>query len=321
MSTLIAVTQTSAWGHGLATSTPDGTTLDVWYPSPALGAAPAGARPPADLVAAERHDADRDVDVHVVLTALDLTVPPTDAADAYLRLHLLSHRLVRPHEVDLTGIFGVLATVVWTDRGPCAVGGFEAVRTRLRARTGSAPVVLAVDKFPRMVDYVVPEGVRIGDGARVRLGAYLAPGTTVMPEGFVNFNAGTLGESMVEGRISQGVVVGDGSDVGGGASIMGTLSGGGRQVVSVGRRSLLGANSGLGIPLGDDCVVEAGLYLTAGTRVTLVVDGPDAGRVVRASELAGIDHLLFRRNSQTGTVQAVAREGSGVRLNAALHEH
>jgi 2,3,4,5-tetrahydropyridine-2-carboxylate N-succinyltransferase len=279
---------------------------------------------PAQLRALERTDDARGVRTVVVRTQVDLDAPPTDAADAYLRLHLLSHRLVAPHGQNLEGLFGVLANVVWTDRGPCAVEGFEATRLRLRAATGTQVTVYGVDKFPRMVDYVVPSGVRVADADRVRLGAHLAPGTTVMHEGFVNFNAGTLGASMVEGRISAGVVVGDGSDVGGGASIMGTLSGGGREVISVGRRSLLGANAGLGIPLGDDCVVEAGLYLTAGSKVTLLggVD-PDGtrreDRVVKARDLSGVDGVLFRRNSLTGGVEAVARSGAGVELNAALH--
>jgi len=257
------------------------------------------------------------VRVEVVRTVVDLDTPPADTADAYLRLHLLSHRLVAPHGQNLDRIFAVLPNVVWTDRGPCAVDGFETTRARLRAATGVPVTVLGVDKFPRMVDYVVPSGVRIADADRVRLGAHLAPGTTVMHEGFVNYNAGTLGTSMVEGRISAGVVVGDGSDIGGGASIMGTLSGGGREVVSIGRRSLLGANAGVGIPLGDDCVVEAGLYVTAGTKVTLLVDGET--KVVKARDLAGADGVLFRRNSLTGGVEAVARQGSGVELNAALH--
>ena len=187
--------------------------------------------------------------------------------DAYLRLHLLSHRLVRPHGLNLDGIFGVLTNVVWTSAGPCPVDDFEATRLRLRAAQGPVQV-FGVDKFPRMTDYVVPTGVRIADADRVRLGAHLAEGTTVMHEGFVNYNAGTLGTSMVEGRITAGVVVGDGSDVGGGSSIMGTLSGGGTQVVSIGERCLLGANAGIGISLGDDCVVEAGCYVTAGTKVT-----------------------------------------------------
>ncbi len=246
--------------------------------------------------------------------AADLTEPPRDVPDAYLRLHLLSHRLVRPHAQNLDGIFGVLTNVAWTSAGPCPVDDFEATRLRLRAQ---GPVqVFGVDKFPRMTDYVVPSGVRIADADRVRLGAHLAEGTTVMHEGFVNYNAGTLGTSMVEGRITAGVVVGDGSDVGGGSSIMGTLSGGGTQVVSIGRRCLLGANAGIGISLGDDCVVEAGCYVTAGTKVTL----PD-GRVVKALELSGGDHLLFRRNSVTGTVEVVPWRAGGVALNEALHQN
>ncbi|MBO9553368.1 2,3,4,5-tetrahydropyridine-2,6-dicarboxylate N-succinyltransferase [Cellulomonas sp.] len=311
------MTARTAWGFGLATLTHDGTTLDVWYPAPELGAPADDAVAPADLTAAERTDDLRGVRVEVVRTVVDLDTPPADTADAYLRLHLLSHRLVAPHGQNLDGIFAVLPNVVWTDRGPCAVDGFETTRARLRAATGVPVTVLGVDKFPRMVDYVVPSGVRIADADRVRLGAHLAPGTTVMHEGFVNYNAGTLGTSMVEGRISAGVVVGDGSDIGGGASIMGTLSGGGREVVSIGRRSLLGANAGVGIPLGDDCVVEAGLYVTAGTKVTLV--GGDEPKVVKARELAGVDGVLFRRNSLTGGVEAVGRQGSGVELNAALH--
>ncbi len=311
------MTARTAWGFGLATVTLDGTTLDVWYPAPALGAPADDAAAPAELTAGERTDDLRGVRVEVVRTVVDLDTPPADAADAYLRLHLLSHRLVAPHGQNLDGIFAVLPNVVWTDRGPCAVDGFETTRARLRAATGVPVSVLGVDKFPRMVDYVVPTGVRIADADRVRLGAHLAPGTTVMHEGFVNYNAGTLGTSMVEGRISAGVVVGDGSDIGGGASIMGTLSGGGREVVSIGRRSLLGANAGVGIPLGDDCVVEAGLYVTAGTKVTLLVDGET--KVVKARDLAGADGVLFRRNSLTGGVEAVARQGSGVELNAALH--
>ena len=248
---------------------------------------------------------------------MDLDAPPADTADAYLRLHLLSHRLVAPHAQNLDGLFAVLPNVVWTDRGPCAVDGFEATRGRIRAATGVPVTVLSVDKFPRMVDYVLPSGVRIADADRVRLGAHLASGTTVMHEGFVNFNAGTLGTSMVEGRISAGVVVGDGSDIGGGASIMGTLSGGGREVVSIGSRTLLGANAGVGIPLGDDCVVEAGLYVTAGTKVTVLGAGEPI--VVKARDLAGRNNILFRRNSLTGGVEAVARAGSGVELNASLH--
>ncbi|WP_129338141.1 2,3,4,5-tetrahydropyridine-2,6-dicarboxylate N-succinyltransferase [Cellulomonas endophytica] len=320
-----APTPRTAWATGLATVTPAGDVLDVWYPQPVLGA-PGDAAPdplpvPEGLADLVGEDPARRVRLRLVATVVDLDAPPAGTADAYLRLHLLSHRLVAPHGLDLTGLFGVLPNVVWTDRGPCAVEGFEATRARLRAATGAPVTVLGVDRFPRMVDYVVPTGVRIADADRVRLGAHLAPGTTVMHEGFVNHNAGTLGTSMVEGRISAGVVVGDGSDVGGGASIMGTLSGGGREVVSLGRRSLLGANSGLGVPLGDDCVVEAGLYLTAGTKVTLL-PAPGSGdepRVVRARDLAGADGLLFRRHSLTGGVEAVPRQGVGVHLNAALH--
>ncbi|OLT53340.1 2,3,4,5-tetrahydropyridine-2,6-dicarboxylate N-succinyltransferase [Cellulosimicrobium sp. CUA-896] len=310
----------TAWGLGLATVTDDGTVLDVWYPSPALGAAPADASVPASLEALADRDEVRRVDVRVVRTEIDLDAAPADTADAYLRLHLLSHRLVAPHGLSLDGVFGVLPNVVWTNHGPCAADGFEETRLRLRA-TGQPVTVYGVDKFPRMVDYVVPAGVRVADADRVRLGAHLAAGTTVMHEGFVNFNAGTLGASMVEGRISAGVVVGDGSDIGGGASIMGTLSGGGREVISVGRRSLLGANAGLGIPLGDDCVVESGLYVTAGTKVTVVgqTDASGAPLVVKARDLAGRDGLLFRRNSVTGGVEAVSRTGAGVELNAALH--
>jgi 2,3,4,5-tetrahydropyridine-2-carboxylate N-succinyltransferase len=256
-----------------------------------------------------------------VRTEIDLDAAPKDPADAYLRLHLLSHRIVQPHGLNLDGIFGVLPNVVWTDHGACRVEGFEATRLRLRAATGRTVTVYGVDKFPRMVDYVVPAGVRIADADRVRLGAHLAAGTTVMHEGFVNFNAGTLGASMVEGRISAGVVVGDGSDIGGGASIMGTLSGGGKEVISIGERSLLGANAGLGIPLGDDCVVEAGLYVTAGTKVTVLGEMGEDGEplVVKARDLAGSDNLLLRRNSRTGAVEALVRGGVGVELNAALH--
>jgi 2,3,4,5-tetrahydropyridine-2-carboxylate N-succinyltransferase len=305
-----------AWGHGLATVTTSGTAagtvLDVWYPQPALGSAPEGSRAPSELTDLAQDFPLRRVRTAVVTTEVDLDSPPTDAPDAYLRLHLLSHRLAAPNTVNLDGLFGVLANVVWTSVGPCAVEDFEQVRLALRA---VSPVqVFGVDKFPRMTDYVVPSGVRIADADRVRLGAHLAPGTTVMHEGFVNFNAGTLGTSMVEGRIVQGVVVGDGSDIGGGASIMGTLSGGGTHRVSVGRRCLLGAQSGLGIALGDDCVVEAGLYVTAGTKVTL----PD-GQVVKAKELSGGSNLLFIRNSMTGTVEARDRTGHGIALNDSLH--
>ena len=311
---------TSASGVGLATIAADGSVLDTWFPQPELGAdGPTGtvrlsvAEVPDELGALTSRDEDRDVETVAVRTTIaSLEDKATDAYDAYLRLHLLSHRLIQPHGANVDGIFAVLANVVWTNYGPCAVDGFEITRARLRRR--GAVAVYGIDKFPRMVDYVAPTGVRIADADRVRLGAHLAPGTTVMHEGFVNYNAGTLGASMVEGRISAGVVVGDGSDIGGGASIMGTLSGGGAEVVSIGKRCLLGANSGLGISLGDDCVIEAGLYVTAGTKVTT----PDGG-TVKARELSGGSNLLFRRNSVTGAVEVVARDGQGIALNEALH--
>jgi 2,3,4,5-tetrahydropyridine-2-carboxylate N-succinyltransferase len=304
--------QRSAWGFGLATVTTEGQVLDTWFPAPVLGAAGDGAAAPAELAALEGDDEPRGVRLEMRRVSVDLDAPPADVSDAYLRLHLLSHCLVRPNSINLDGIFGALPNVVWTNHGPCAVDDFEATRLRLRAR---GPVqVLGVDKFPRMTDYVVPRGVRIADADRVRLGAHLSPGTTVMHEGFCNFNAGTLGTSMVEGRITAGVVVGDGSDIGGGASIMGTLSGGGKERVSIGERCLLGANSGVGISLGDDCVVEAGLYVTAGTKVAL----PD-GSVVKAQELSGSSNVLFVRNSQTGAIEARDRKGTGIELNAALH--
>jgi 2,3,4,5-tetrahydropyridine-2-carboxylate N-succinyltransferase len=304
-----------AHGAGLATIAADGTVLDTWYPAPALGSGPAP-EPPAELAALAGRDDVRGVELVVVRTEIaSLADPPVDAADVYLRLHLLSHRLVRPHQVNLDGQFGLLANVAWTNHGPCALRDFELTRARLRAAHGQV-TVYSVDKFPRMVDYVIPSGVRIGDADRVRLGAHLAEGTTVMHEGFVNFNAGTLGTSMIEGRVSAGVVVGDGSDLGGGASVMGTLSGGGKEVVSIGARCLVGANAGIGISLGDDCVVEAGLYVTAGTKVTL----PD-GSVVAARQLSGQDGLLLRRDSVTGTVHALPRAGRTVELNAALHAH
>jgi 2,3,4,5-tetrahydropyridine-2-carboxylate N-succinyltransferase len=299
-----------AFGIGVATTTADGTVLDVWYPFPQLGLV--AEADDTDLRALAGDDPDRGVSQTVVSTVADLAAPPVDAADAYLRLHLLSHRLVRPHGVDLTGIFGLLSTVVWTNHGPCPVDGFE--QTRLLLRRRGRVEVFGVDKFPRMTDYVVPPGVRIADADRVRLGAHLAPGTVVMHEGFVNFNAGTLGTSMIEGRVSSGVVVGDGSDIGGGSSIMGTLSGGGTEVISVGENCLIGANAGIGISLGDGCIVEAGCYVTAGTKVSL----PD-NRVVKARELSGSDGLLFRRNSLTGAVEALARAGDWGGLNAALH--
>jgi 2,3,4,5-tetrahydropyridine-2-carboxylate N-succinyltransferase len=309
---------TAAWGYGLTTYAADETVLDTWFPEPTLGEKPADAAPPAELTALEGTDDVRRVERRVTLVEIaDLAAAPASTVDAWLRLHLLSARLVQPHGLSLDGVFGLLTNVVWTSAGPCAVEGFELTRARLRA-AGQHVTVYGVDKFPRMVDYVVPSGVRIGDADRVRLGAHLAAGTTVMHEGFVNFNAGTLGTSMVEGRISGGVVVGDGSDVGGGASIMGTLSGGGKQVISIGERCLLGANSGLGISLGDDCVVEAGTYVTAGTKVTITdLDGKP--KVVKALELSGASNVLFRRNSVTGAIEAVPWKSEGVALNAALH--
>jgi 2,3,4,5-tetrahydropyridine-2-carboxylate N-succinyltransferase len=303
----------SAWGIAVATVTQDGAPLSYWYPDPRLGAF--GPENAADQgPATERVDPVRGVQISRQLCVIaSLDQPPADAADAYLRLHLLSHRLVRPNSMNLDGIFKVLPNVGWTSFGPVAPGELNAVRERAMA-AGVHLEVRSVDKFPAMLDYVVPSGVRVADAARVRLGAHLADGTTVMHEGFVNFNAGTLGAAMVEGRISQGVVVGADTDVGGGASIMGTLSGGGTQVISVGQRCLLGANSGLGISLGDDCVVEAGLYLTAGTLVAL----PDGGRA-KARELSGQNGLLFRRNSVTGTVEALARTGTWGGLSTDLH--
>ncbi|WP_155769517.1 2,3,4,5-tetrahydropyridine-2,6-dicarboxylate N-succinyltransferase [Mycobacterium asiaticum] len=311
---------TGAAAVGLATLASDGSVLDAWFPAPELTESSTSATSrlaisdvPAELGALVGRDDDRQTETIAIRTVIgSLDDQAADAYDAYLRLHLLSHRLVAPHGLNAGGLFGVLTNVVWTNRGPCAVEGFEAVRARLRRH---GPVtVYGIDKFPRMVDYVLPTGVRIADADRVRLGAHLAAGTTVMHEGFVNFNAGTLGASMVEGRISAGVVVGDGSDVGGGASIMGTLSGGGEQVISIGKRCLLGANAGLGISLGDDCVVEAGLYVTAGTKVAL----PE-GKSVKARELSGADNLLFRRNSMTGAVEVVSRDGQGIALNEELH--
>lgn len=322
-----ASTARTAHGFGLATVTADGTVLDVWFPAPALGTGveTLGQAPEAGeeltILAADGDDADRGTSQKVVFAQIDLDAAPEDTADAYLRLHLLSHRLVAPNSINLDGIFGKLPNVVWTNFGPAAVEGFELTRAKLRRR--GAVTVYGVDKFPRMVDYVVPAGVRIADADRVRLGAHLAEGTTVMHEGFVNFNAGTLGTSMVEGRISAGVVAGDGTDVGGGASIMGTLSGGGKEKITLGERVLLGANSGVGISIGDDSVVEAGLYVTAGTRVRVHgpkdSNGEDTSAIVKASELSGVANLLFRRNSSNGEVEVLPRKGQTVELNAALH--
>jgi 2,3,4,5-tetrahydropyridine-2-carboxylate N-succinyltransferase len=300
-----------AQGVGVATYGADDRLLDAWFPTPSIGSAA-----PIELAQALPTGSDavrgtRQAEIRVAIASL--AEPPADAADVWLRLQLLSHRLVRPHEANLDGIFGLLTNVAWSSLGPVSAEDVEPARLRARMM-GTRLEVYGVDKFPRMSDYVVPSGVRIADADRVRLGAHLAPGTTVMHEGFVNYNAGTLGASMVEGRISAGVVIGDGTDIGGGASIMGTLSGGGSTVVSLGERCLLGANAGLGIPLGDDCVVEAGCYVTAGSKVTL----PD-GDVVAARELSGVDNMLFRRNSISGALEALPRKGSWGGLNAALH--
>ena len=310
-------TNTHAWGYGLATIAGDGTVLDTWYPAPQLGQLPAGRDKwivPAEIEDLVGEDARRNVKLEAVTIEITLSEPANGASDAYLRLHLLSHLLVQPNTINLDGIFGQLPNVVWTNAGPVHPDDFTAVRPRL-LRAGIQ--AQGIDRFPRLTDYVTPDRVRIADASRVRLGAHLAPGTVIMHEGFVNFNAGTLGTSMVEGRISQGVVVGDGSDIGGGASIMGTLSGGGTEKVSIGQRSLLGANSGIGISIGDDCVVEAGLYVTAGTKVN-VIDGENT-TVLKAKELSGVNNLLFRRNSLTGAVEVTSRTGVGIVLNSALH--
>ncbi|GGK16908.1 2,3,4,5-tetrahydropyridine-2,6-dicarboxylate N-succinyltransferase [Pilimelia terevasa] len=330
-----------AWGIGLATVTADGQLLDTWYPTGRLGLGPAPAAVAAAAADSAAGDAgpgpldgpagaallglpaavvgDRPLPglrTRVVVTVVaSLADAPADAADVYLRLHLLSHRLVRPHQANLDGQFGLLANVAWTSAGPCPVDRVDELRGLVRAAGGTL-VTYGIDKFPRMVDYVTPSGVRIGDADRVRLGAHLAEGTTVMHEGFCNFNAGTLGVSMVEGRISAGVVVGDGSDIGGGASVMGTLSGGGTETITVGERCLLGANAGVGISLGDDCVVEAGCYVTAGSKISL----PD-GRVVKARELSGVPNLQFWRNAQSGALEARPRQGGGITLNTDLHAH
>ncbi|MEY3663234.1 MAG: hypothetical protein RI919_750 [Actinomycetota bacterium] len=307
-----------AWGHGLATLASDGSVLDVWYPNPQLGDAPKSDAlwvVPKELDALVGEDARRNVSVVVVRTEIDLGLPVSSTADAYLRLHLLSHLLVAPNTINLDNLLPSLPIVAFTSAGPVAADELDRLRPTLQ-RAGIT--VHAIDKFPRLLDYVTPKKVRIADASRVRLGAHLAPGTTVMHEGFVNFNAGTLGVAMVEGRISQGVVVGDGSDIGGGASIMGTLSGGGREKVRIGERALLGANAGIGISIGDDTVVEAGLYVTAGTKVTVIDDSGE--RAVKAIELSGMANLLFRRNSVTGRVEATPRSGVGVTLNSVLHK-
>jgi 2,3,4,5-tetrahydropyridine-2,6-dicarboxylate N-succinyltransferase len=301
----------AASGVGVATYDARGRLLDAWFPQPVLGAQ--SGQDPSELPATGGDDV-RDVSTAIVRVGIaSLAEPPADTADVWLRLHLLSHRLIQPHDANLDGIFGLLTNVAWTSLGPVAAEDVEA--TRLRARMNGVRLeVYGVDKFPRMTDYVVPSGVRIADADRVRLGAHLASGTTVMHEGFVNYNAGTLGASMVEGRISAGVVVGDGTDVGGGAAVLGTLSGGGQIVISLGERCLLGSNSGIGIPLGDDCVVEAGCYVTAGAKVTL----PD-GAVVPARELSGVSNMMFWRNSISGALEARPRTGKWTGLNEALH--
>ena len=308
---------TSAWGRGLATVTDDDVVLDTWFSEVGLGddtAPEAFAR----YEAAQRHDDLRGVHIRAVRLTIDTADKPASAIDAYLRLHLLSHRVMRPREQNLDGVFGLLTNVAWTNVGPVAVDAVDRVRWAMRS-SGSLLTVHGLDKFPRMTDYVVPTGVRIADADRVRLGAHLAPGTTVMHEGFCNFNAGTLGTSMVEGRISAGVVVGDGSDIGGGASIMGTLSGGGTEQVTIGERCLLGAEAGIGISLGDECVVEAGLYVTGGTLVE--VHGAGGSEVVKARTLSGKGGLLYRRNSRTGAVEALPRSAKWEGLNAELHKN
>jgi len=312
------MTSRAAWGYGLATVSRNGTVLDTWFPTPHLGELPAGTDPyiaPAEIEALAGADERRNVDLDFRTVVIDLDAAPASTPDAYLRLHLLSHLLAQPNTINLDGIFAHLPIVVWTNAGPVHPDDFERMRPALQ-RAGIAAT--GIDKFPRLLDYVSPSRVRIADASRVRLGAHLAAGTTVMHEGFVNFNAGTLGTSMVEGRISQGVVVGDGADIGGGASIMGTLSGGGTERVSIGARALLGANSGVGIAIGDDTVVEAGLYVTAGTKV-VVLDAEPVTRIVKAAELSGVPGLLFRRNSLTGAVEVLQRSGTGIQLNSALH--
>ena len=306
--------QNLAYGVGVATQTESGQTLDCHFHLIGLGSKPAN-KQGETLSLQQDSDLIRKVKKLPVDISIELSVAPKDVADVYLRLHLLSHRLVKPHSINLDNIFTLLPNVVWTSVGACEINNFDQVRLALQNKYGNL-TVYSVDKFPRMIDYVIPEGVRIADGDRVRLGAYLSAGTTVMHEGFVNFNAGTLGKSMVEGRISSGVVVGDGSDIGGGASIMGTLSGGGKEVISIGERTLLGANSGAGISLGNDCVIEAGVYITAGSKILL----PD-GKIVKAKELSGANNLLFRRNSQSGALEVVPKSGSWSGLNSVLHSN
>ena len=312
-----------AWGYGLATVAGDGTVLDTWFPEPRLGALPAGRDrwiAPAELESLAGDDQRRNVRIDIVTVDIDLDTPPSTTPDAYLRLHLLSHLLVKPNTVNLDGIFAHLPIVAWTNAGPVLPADLTPSAAGPAARRASTSPASTSSRASSTTSR--PDRVRIADASRVRLGAHLAPGTTVMHEGFVNFNAGTLGTSMVEGRISQGVVVGDGSDIGGGASIMGTLSGGGTQRVSIGERALLGANSGIGISIGDNSVVEAGLYVTAGTKVVLVGAAPTADgkpQTIKAVELSGVPDLLFRRNSISGAVEVLQRGGTGIELNAALH--
>ncbi|TCD54988.1 2,3,4,5-tetrahydropyridine-2,6-dicarboxylate N-succinyltransferase [Alloscardovia theropitheci] len=331
-------TNRAAWGWGLASVDEEGNTLDVWYPTLTLGLldeVPAPAERENHNFAAliSDHADARGIRRRAVFTISRVDEPIVDAADAYARLHLMSMRLAAPNTLNLEGIFGALNNVVWTNYGPFAVHNFALRKLDVLADAQSSGHsaadinVLSIDKFPRMVDYVVPAGVRIGNADRIRLGAYLSEGTTVMHEGFVNFNAGTLGVSMVEGRISQGVVVGDGSDIGGGASIMGTLSGGGKHRVSIGKHSLLGANAGIGISLGDNCVVEAGLYITAGTKISMYdKERVAAGLpldVVKGADLSGKDNVLFIRNSVTGAIEARSRAAGklGIELNSDLHKN
>ena len=308
------ISHQTAYGFGVATQTKSGQILDCSFHALGLGSAPSNNHN-KEFESQLGEDQIRNLSKIAVELSIELAEKPKDATDVFLRLHLISHRLVKPHGLNLDGIFGLLSNVVWTSAGACEVEGFDKVRRGLQNKYGNL-TVYSVDKFPRMIDYVIPEGVRIADGDRVRLGAYLSSGTTVMHEGFVNFNAGTLGKSMVEGRISAGVIVGDGSDIGGGASIMGTLSGGGKEVISIGQRTLLGANSGIGISLGDDCVVEAGVYITAGSKITL----PD-NKIIKAKELSGANNLLFRRNSQSGALEALPKTGSWSGLNSILHKN
>ncbi len=307
------MSQRTASGHGLATVSLNGAVLDTWFPEPVLGNLSGPVLPFLSALAGV--DEIRGVKREVISLEIDLDKAPESVSDAYLRLHLLSHRVIKPHGANIEGIFGILNNVVWTSVGPCPVENFEITRANLKQKYG-AITVLSVDKFPRMVDYVIPSGVRIADADRVRLGAHLASGTTVMHEGFVNFNAGTLGTSMVEGRISAGVIVGDGTDVGGGASIMGTLSGGGKEIISIGEKCLLGANSGLGISLGNNCVIESGTFVTAAAKIRL----PD-GETVKASSLSGASNLLFRRNSLDGCLEVIMRTGSWGGLNSVLHSN